>query len=88
MRIVLYLVNNGEDGDLRRHRAHYDVTIMILWYIFHLVKTGHELNKFEWYLNVSHHWVLCVRELVFGVSDLQLGTTDTLMVDPRYDFLK
>ena len=22
-------VNNGEAGDLRRHRAHYDVTVMI-----------------------------------------------------------
>ena len=24
-------VNNGEGGDLRRHRAHYDVTIMMIW---------------------------------------------------------
>ena len=24
-------VNNGEAGDLRRHRAHYDVTVMIEW---------------------------------------------------------
>ena len=22
-------VNNGEAGDLRRHRAHYDVTVMV-----------------------------------------------------------
>ena len=26
------LVNNGEAGDLRRHRAHYDVTVMWYWY--------------------------------------------------------
>ena len=24
-------VNNGEAGDLRRHRAHYDVTVMSMW---------------------------------------------------------
>ena len=24
-------VNNGEAGDLRRHRAHYDVIVMITW---------------------------------------------------------
>ena len=24
-------VNNGEAGDLRRHRAHYDVTVIALW---------------------------------------------------------
>ena len=23
--------NNGEAGDLRRHRAHYDVTVMVSW---------------------------------------------------------
>ena len=27
-------VNNGEAGDLRRHRAHYDVTVMILFRIW------------------------------------------------------
>ena len=25
-------VNNGEAGDLRRHRAHYDVTVMVIWH--------------------------------------------------------
>ena len=25
-------VNNGEAGDLRRHRAHYGVTVMV-WYL-------------------------------------------------------
>ena len=26
-------VNNCEAGDLRRHRAHYDVTVMYCWYL-------------------------------------------------------
>ena len=26
-------VHNGEAGDLRRHRAHYDVTVMSAWHI-------------------------------------------------------
>ena len=25
------IINNGEAGDLRRYRAHYDVTVMIIW---------------------------------------------------------
>ena len=28
MRSKIGWVNNGEAGDLRRHRAHYDVTVM------------------------------------------------------------
>ena len=32
-------VNNGEAGDLRRHRAHYDVTVMI-WTGVNLLLTG------------------------------------------------
>ena len=26
--LINCLVNNGEAGDLRRHRAHYDITLM------------------------------------------------------------
>ena len=26
-------VNNREAGDLRRHRGHYDVTVMIVWHV-------------------------------------------------------
>ena len=29
LRLINNWVNNGEAGDLRRHRAHYDVTVMI-----------------------------------------------------------
>ena len=28
-------VNTGEAGDLRRHRAHYDATLMIKLYLLH-----------------------------------------------------
>ena len=27
-------VNNGEAGDLRRYRAHYDVTVMVVVYTY------------------------------------------------------
>ena len=29
-------VNNPDAGDLRCHRAHYDVTVMFIWYVQHL----------------------------------------------------
>ena len=35
-------VNNGEAGDLRRHRAHYDVTIMI--------------TEAEWRIHIMHQY--------------------------------
>ena len=35
-------VNNGEAGDLRHHRAHYDVTVM--WYLC-FDPSGAEINK-------------------------------------------
>ena len=28
--------NNQETGDLRRHSAHYDVTVMTVWFFFHI----------------------------------------------------
>ena len=31
---VLKQVNNGEAGDLRRHRAHYDVSVMQVLFFF------------------------------------------------------
>ena len=39
-------VNSGEAGDLKRHRANYDVSVMILWRMFHrglLTKRRHWL---------------------------------------------
>ena len=33
-------VNNGDAGDLSRHRAHYSVTVMMQQYLFELVLTA------------------------------------------------
>ena len=45
-------VNDGDAGDLRRHRAHYDVTVMWIWPI-----------EWMWFYhinlilkNIAHHW--------------------------------
>ena len=42
-------VNNGEAGDLRRHRAHYDVTIMHILY-FHFTKCLWAQNQISCFL--------------------------------------
>ena len=54
-------VNNREAGDLRRHRAHYGVTVMnISWgvlrsHVIHLALAGHLLwthaDKWSWYIS-------------------------------------
>ena len=47
-------VNNSEAGDLRRHRAHYDVTVMSMW-------KGRSTIELEW----NHvFYVLCTLLLV------------------------
>ena len=33
-------VNNCDAGDLRRHRAHYELTVMILFLVTHVVRMG------------------------------------------------
>ena len=40
-------VNNGEAGDLRRHRTHYDVTLMRI--------ENHE----QWWCQLSRNWLHC-----------------------------
>ena len=35
-------VNNHEAGDLRRHRAHYDVTVITVWFFFSLMTRTRE----------------------------------------------
>ena len=35
-------INNGEAGDLRRHRVHYDVIVMLEWNIKYVQKLFHE----------------------------------------------
>ena len=37
-------VNNGEAGDLRRYRAHYDVTVMISMWCFLTTKSSHAIS--------------------------------------------
>ena len=34
-------VNNGEAGDFRRHRTHYDVTVMVKEYVASAAITGY-----------------------------------------------
>ena len=43
-------VNNGEAGDLRRHRAHYDVTIMDL--VIQLHQCMHIISLGDYFTNV------------------------------------
>ena len=43
-------INNGEAGDLRRHRVHYDVTVM--W-------TKVYLNAIQSAVPSNHHFTLC-----------------------------
>ena len=44
-------VNNGEAGDLRRHRAHYDITVMgdVLWHLPESNFAGNALNIYSCY---------------------------------------
>ena len=62
-------VNNGEAGDLRRHRAHYDVTVMSMWkgrsnielewnYVFYVLCTL--LLVMESKENKVNHYVILV----------------------------
>ena len=49
---LLWWVNNREAGDLRRYRAHYDVTVMIMW----------SLIMFQTFYNQSfHHGSISIR---------------------------
>ena len=47
-------VNNREVGDLRHHRAHYDVTVMKVSFKGDCEETG--LNVNNWGLVASHTW--------------------------------
>ena len=56
-------VNNGEAGDLRRYRAHYDVTLMVFMCcgVCHCVRFSHELEHEHYKLSVmsvrpSYNW--------------------------------
>ena len=47
-------VNNREAGDLRRHRAHYDVTVMS--YSLSMSKTTTEISEIVLNIMTSGHW--------------------------------
>ena len=42
-------VNNGEAGDLRHHRAHYDVIVMIMWFS----SWSQWKSKSSWHLGIG-----------------------------------
>ena len=54
------LVSNDETGDLRRHRAHYDATVMVFWHMYalfsldvltHLARVPH-----IYIVDMDHRW--------------------------------
>ena len=45
-------VNNRDTGDLKRHRAHYDITVMLLWLCLSLYMYYHACHKITpWFIN-------------------------------------
>ena len=50
-------VNNREAGDLRRHRAHYDVTVMLLSQQYYNIFNSRQGNMPYWIIDalLSHH---------------------------------
>ena len=49
-------VNNGEIGDFRRHRAHYDVTVMTWWFLAYSAPI-HDPNQWPFIVNRGIHSV-------------------------------
>ena len=71
-------VNNREAGDLRRHRAHYDVTVVIYHIVIVMKTLGYfKINDNErwrwWNIHCLTHWVLvthiCIIKLTTVGSD-------------------
>ena len=60
-------VNNRDAGDLRRHRAHDDVTVMVIMVILRF------LSRFMWYIATLTHWGrvthMCIRKRIIIGSD-------------------
>ena len=50
-------VNNQDAGDLRRHRAHCDVTIMYPMYLVSAVRYGAPFTNMDYWLTVISAWV-------------------------------
>ena len=57
-------VNNGEAGDLRRHRVHYDAIVMYIHMYIHktmrynLFISQLQRHSFKPLLNLGHRWVI------------------------------
>ena len=53
-------VNNGEAGDLSRHRAHYDVTVMTNQYCLVHLHTYRVQDWFDWFIlaYICHTWII------------------------------
>ena len=89
-------VNNGEAGDLRRHRAHYDVTVMnksICAYICHF---KHQQAKYFYHYyrgrvkhicisKLNHHWFRWDCRLS-GWKILSERMIDLLLIAPLVTF--
>ena len=89
-------VNNGEAGDLRRHRAHYDVIVMCFACAHGAVVSQCYLNslapeRFEW----NFRWVICklisIQWMKSRVSHVKLSSEGchlTLITDDRSTLLQ
>ena len=74
LRLISGWVNNGEFGDLRRHRAHYDVTKMVVMFQQHFLKQFKLVLNYIYLCNLFHREVaktrtvlscMCVLKTVF-----------------------
>ena len=60
-------VNNHEAGDLRRHHAHYDITVMVSFNF---------INKFP---NPKQIYILCCK-LIYNKVNIQIGPQATIQL--------
>ena len=69
-------INNGEVGDLRRHRAHYDVIVMELdciWSVFIKQIQFHPISDHTHKVGISHFTKSCdVRVIVHAPHQVKL----------------
>ena len=64
-------VSNREAGDLRRHRTHYDVTVMCVTVVGHLLWMGYDIPFILKYL-----WAFSVTVVVAQIKTLSWGYGD------------
>ena len=89
-------VNNREAGDLRRHRAHYDVIVMLVAVTIH-VSAYYSFNKnvLEWKKNKIHycHWSgvyllieMHLQEFMLCVSRFHEQHFESSLLQVHYNF--